>query len=344
MTAGNGSSSLIEMAQGYFRGRVLCAAVRLGIAEALSDGEKSLEQLAGETRSDADALYRLLRALAGIGVVQEVAPARFALTPLGEPLSKNAPHSVWASIVFWADLIADSWTYLPECVRAGGKSGADAAMKAEGVTSRWSREPRATEIFHAVFAEPGIDEMAAIPAAFDFSRCRVVADLGGAGGGLLAAILTAHPEARGILVDRTEAVERAARRLRGEGVDGRCLLVAGDLLEEVPAGADAYIMSRLLHGYPDGDARRILRNCHAAMSPESRLLIVEAVLPTTIDTADPSVEKMVMSDLNMMLVTSGRERNAAQWTSLLSSTGFEPRRFISIPASTSSIIECVSTD
>src|SRR5205809_444550 len=114
-------AALVEMARGYARGKLLCAAVRLGVADALGDGEKDLDALAAATASNSDSLCRLLRALAGIGIVEEVAPRRFVLTPLGNPLKRNAPNSVWASIVFWADLLADSWTYLPECVRAGGR-------------------------------------------------------------------------------------------------------------------------------------------------------------------------------------------------------------------------------
>ena len=273
------------MAMGYIRGKTLCAAVRLEIADALGDGEQHLDELAVATGSDRDALYRLLRALAGIGVLTEVTPFCFALTPLGQPLRRDAPGSVWASIVLWADLLADSWTYLAECVRAGGDLGALAVMEREGVKSRWSREPDAQAIFHAAFAEPTASDMATVAGAYDFSRCHVVADLGGAGGGLLSAILAAHPEARGILVDRKEAIDGAARRLAATGMADRCDLVAGDLLEAVPGGADAYIMKSVLHGYNDASARRILTNCFTSMTAESRLLLMEVVLPVQIDRA-----------------------------------------------------------
>ncbi len=126
-------TALIEMAMGFLRGKVLCAAVRLGIADALGDGPKHLDELAAATASTPDSLYRLLRALGGIGILEEVAPRRFALTDLGDALRKNAPNTVRASIVFWADLIADFWTYLPECVRADGNPSASAVIEREGV-------------------------------------------------------------------------------------------------------------------------------------------------------------------------------------------------------------------
>jgi hypothetical protein len=328
-----------DMARGFFRGKLLCAAVRLGIAEALGDGEKTLDELALATASNADALYRVLRALAAIGVVAEVAPARFALTTFGRPLRKDVANSVWASIVFWADLLADSWTYLSDCVRAGGRMGATAAMEREGVRSRWSMQPDAESIFHAVFAEPTADTMAPVAAAHDFSRYRVVADLGGAGGGLLAAILLANSKVRGILVDREKAVAGARLMLSAIGLADRYQVLAGDLLEAVPQGADAYILKAVLHGYDDDHARRILENCRTASASDSRILIIEVVLPSALVHADPEIEKMLMADLNMLAVTGGRERSDAEWSSLLSSAGYDVCRIVPVPGLSCSIIE-----
>jgi hypothetical protein len=340
-TNASARATLVDMTQGYFRGKVICAAVRLGIADALGDGEKNLEELAVAIAADPNALHRLLRTLASIGIVREVAPTRFALTPLGQPLRRDVPGTVWASIVFWADLIADSWTYLADCVKAGGNLIAAAVMEREGVKSRWSREPNPQAIFHAVFAEPAADSMAPIVSTYDFSGCRVVADLGGAGGGLLAAILNTHPHIRGVLVDREGAVAEATRKLKGVGLLDRCELLAADLLEAVPGGVDTYTMQHVLHGYDDERARHILRNCRAAMSGGSKLLVIETVLPSRIDHADPSIEKLFMADLNMLAVTGGRERSEREWASLLSSALFEMRRIISVPGMTSCIIEAV---
>lgn len=331
--------ALAESARMFMRGKALCAAVRLGIADVLADGAKDVNELAAASKADPNSLRRLLRALAAIGVVEEVASGRFALTPMGEPLAQSAPNSVRSSILFWADLIADLWTYLPECVRTGGNSGAAEAMERTGAKSRWSIEPEAQAIFHDVFAEPGVEDMAPIVAAYDFGRQGVVADLGGAGGGLLAAILTACPGASGMLVDRQEAVDRAAARLASLGLRDRCQLIAGDLLEGVPAGANVYIMKSLLHGYDDQRAGRILENCRTAMTPSSRLLLIESVLPSTIRAGDALVEKMLMSDLTMLAVTGGRERSEGDWTALLSSASLHLQRITPVAGSVASIIE-----
>lgn len=335
------SVSLGNMARGYFRGKLLCAAVRLGIADALGEGQKSLDELVQVTGANPDALYRVLRALASIGVVAEAASGRFALTSFGRPLRREVPDSVWASIVFWADLLADSWTYLADCVRAGGPTGAAEAREREGSKSRWSMEPDAPAIFHAVFSEPNAEAMAPIVQAFDFSRYRVVADLGGAGGGLLAAILSTNSQARGILVDRQEAVAGAASKLQALGLIDRCECLVGDLLVSVPHGADVHILKCVLHGYDDDNARCILRNCRTVIAPHGRLLIIEVVLPTRITGADPLIENMLMGDLNMLAVTGGRERSEAEWSSLVSSAGFEIVRINAVAGPTTSIIECV---
>jgi hypothetical protein len=330
------------MAQGYFRGKIVCAAARLGIADALAECPQDVHELAAATASNPDALRRLLRALAAIGIVDEIAVGRFALSALGKPLQKSAPDSAWASVVFWADLIADRWTYLADCVRAGGMAAADAELARRGVKSRWSLEPDAPAIFHAVFAEPTARDMATLAAAYDFSRSRCVADLGGAGGALLAAILAAHPHVRGMLVDRKEAIDRAAPRLAAAGLTAQCALAAADLLERVPAGADLYIMKSVLHGYADDQARRILGNCRSSMMPDGRLLLIELVLPDRIECPDPTVERLLQSDLNMLAVTGGRERSETEWRSLLDSAGFHCRRLIPVSGQDALIIEAIS--
>src|SRR6185437_3331378 len=98
---------------------ILCAAARLGIADALGSDERTVEELAQACNADADSLYRLLRALAVLGITTESVPHRFALTHFGQPLRKDVPNSVWASVVFWSDLLADSWSHLTDCIRTG---------------------------------------------------------------------------------------------------------------------------------------------------------------------------------------------------------------------------------
>jgi ubiquinone/menaquinone biosynthesis C-methylase UbiE len=331
--------SLTELAKGYFRSRALSAAARLGVADALGDEERSVEQLATACRAHPASLYRLLRALASFGVVSETRPSCFVLAPFGQPLRKNHPRSEWSAVVFFGDLLADSWTYLTECVRTGENS---AKARPAGVPSRWSQATDAPAIFRAVMGSGAAQDYWPIARAWDFSAYQTIADLGGGGGALIAAVLDTYPRVRGMLVDRRESIAKASARFdRGEFGD-RCRLLAADLLEGVPAGADVYVMKHLLHGYDDPAAIQILDHCRTVLPPEGRLLVIEFILPDMVDRPDEQLEYRLMSDLNMMAVTGGKERSALEWKSLLAKAGFECLRIIPVPEDLVSIIEAVN--
>ena len=320
MAAESSGETLTAAAMGYFRGRALCAAARLGVADALGLGERSAEELAADCRADPAALRRLLRALASFGIAAETQPGLFRLTERGKPLRKDDPRSEWAAVVFWADLLADDWRRLTECVRAG-KPARDA--RPAGEPGRWDEDPEAPQIFRAVMGTAPAEDYMPIARAWDFSKYRTVADLGCGGGALTEAVLRTYPDVRAILVDRSESLEKASARLIAEGLDTRCDFLAADLLESVPSGADAHILKSVLHGYPDEDAAAILRRCRAALPADGRLLLVESVLPEVIDRPDADLEHKLMSDLNMLVATGGRERTETEWKNLLDEAGFD---------------------
>jgi hypothetical protein len=325
--------ALTEMAMGYFRSRVLSAAARLGVADALGDDERSVEQLAIACEAHPASLYRLLRALASFGVVSETKPGRFVLAPFGKPLRKDHPNSEWASVVFWGDLLADSWGYLTESIRLGARP--------EGASSRWSQTPDAPAIFRAVMGTGPTEDYLPIVRAWDFSNYHAIADLGGGGGTLIAAVLDTYPKLHGMLVDRQESIDRAAPRFNTERFGERCKLLAADLCEGVPPGADVYMMKNVLHGKGDEAAIQILRHCRSVLPGEGRLLVIECVLPDVVSKPDEQLEHQLMSDLNMLAVTEGKERSALEWRSLLTGAGFECLRIIPVPENPVSIIEAV---
>jgi hypothetical protein len=332
------NKSLTDMAMGYSRSRVLCAAARLGVADALGDETRSVDDLAADCHAEPSALYRLLRALASFGVVVETAPRHFALTPFGKPLRKDAPNSQWAGIVFWADLLADSWSYLTECVRTG--ENAAAIARREGVASRWSKDPAGSAaIFGAVMGTAPAENYAPIAQALDFAKHHTVADLGGGGGGLIVAVLNANPNLQGVLLDRPEFIDKAASRLEKDGLSARCRTIGGDLSQAVPAGADVYMLKHVLHGYDDAAAIKILGNCRDVLPTGGRILVIEFVLPDVVDRADPGLESRLMSDLNMLAVTTGKERSAVEWKNLLASAGLDCPRVVSVRGDLVSIIE-----
>jgi hypothetical protein len=175
--------------------------------------------------------------------------------------------------------------------------------------------------------------------AWEFSNCKTVADLGGGGGALLAAVLHTFPTLCGMLVDRQESIDKAVSRFEKDGLLPRCKLLAADLCQGVPAGAEVYMMKHVLHGYDDGAAMEILLHCRSVVPADGRLLVIEFVLPDVVDHVDLELEKKLMSDLNMLAVTGGKERPEAEWRSLLSSAGFECRGIISVPGDSVSVIE-----
>jgi hypothetical protein len=313
------NTGLVEMAMAYSRSRVLCAAARLGVADALGEEVRSVSFLAETCQADANALYRLLRALASIGVTEETAPEHFRLTPFGQPLRRDVPQSVWPSVVFWADLLADEWSLLTDCVRTGKPAS---QVRDAKIPSRWSQDPEASSIFHAVMGTAPAEDYAPIAKAWDFSHAKVVADLGGGGGSLILVVLGLNPHLHGMLVDLEPSVDAARSRFANEDPSSRCELIAADLMQSVPAGADVYMIKHVLHGRRDPDAITILKNCRAVIPQNGSLLIVEFILPPLVSHADPQLEGHVMSDLNMLAVTGGKERSEREWRTLLAPAGF----------------------
>ena len=313
------NTGLVEMAMAYSRSRMLCAAARLGVADALGDEVRDVGFLAEACQADANALYRLLRALASIGVTEETTPEHFRLTAFGRPLRKDVPQSVWASVVFWADLLADSWSLLTDCVRTGKPA---AQVRDPNVPSRWSQDPDANAIFRAVMGTAPAEDYAPIAEAWDFSGAKVVADLGGGGGSLILAVLGRNPHLRGMLVDLEPSVDAARARFAQEDPLSRCELIAADLTQSVPAGADVYMIKHVLHGRQDDVAITMLKNCRTVLPQNGSLLIVEFILPPLVSRADPQLEGRLMSDLNMLAVTGGKERSEREYKALLEASGF----------------------
>jgi O-methyltransferase domain len=309
--------ALLAVVRGHERSRALTVVAELGIADLLRDGSRACDDLAAATGTHAPTLFRVLRALASIGIFTEDADRRFGLTPMGEYLRRDHPLSVDpAARMFGADYEWRAWGELLHSVR----TGENAAVHALGcdVWEHRRRHPEHGEVFDATMRTLSRADSASILAAHDFARYGTVADVGGGTGAVLAAVLSAHPSVRGILFDQPQVVAGADRVLRDAGVANRVSVFPGDFFAEIPVGADAYLLVRILHDWPDEDAVRILRRVRAAMTPDARLLLIEAVVGPPNE--DPLVKFL---DLMMLVSAGGRERTEDEWRELLAAADLE---------------------
>ncbi|HYH29264.1 MAG TPA: methyltransferase [Pseudonocardia sp.] len=308
---------LMAIVRAYQRSRALTVVAELGIADLLQGGPRDADDLAAATGSHAPSLYRLLRALAAIGIFTEDACRRFTLTAMGQYLRRDHPLSVDpAARMFGADYEWRAWGELAHSVRTGG----NAAVHALGcdVWEYRRRHSEDGEIFDATMRTFSRADSVDLLAAHDFSRYDVIADVGGGTGAVLAALLAAHRSVRGILFDQPHVVAGADPVLRGAGVADRVTVLPGDFFAYVPPGADAYVLARILHDWPDEDAVRILRRVRAAMGPNGRLLLLESVV------GPPNEDALTkFLDLMMLVSAGGRERTEDEWRALLAGGGLE---------------------
>lgn len=294
----------------------LGALARLGVPEALAAGPRTAVELGRELSVDPAALHRLLRALASEGLLSESGEGRFGLTPLTAPLRGDHAASVRNVVLnATAEHNARTWAALHRSVQGGRRVWDE--LHGVDMWTWLSANPDGATWFHGAMAEMTRDVAPAVARAYPFHRHRIVADLAGGSGTLLATVLAAHAALRGILVDQAEVVAAAPAVFAHWGVGDRVEVRSGDVFVEAPAGADALIAKHLLHGYDDERCAQVLRTWRRALPPDGRLLLVEVVVP------GPGQPFLAMLDLQM-LVTSfgGRERTRAQWEALLRAGGF----------------------
>jgi hypothetical protein len=315
--------------------RALYAAAKLNLADRLAGGPRSAAELSKETGTLASALHRLMRLLAGLGILKtERDGQRFSLTPLGETMKSNAPGAVRATLLTLAG---------PTFYRAFGEymysleTGKTGFEKAFGMPAfdYLAQHPEEASNFTQTMIGFHGEETPAVAAAYDFSGLGTVIDVGGASGNMLVEILKRYPGARGVLFDLPHVVREAPEYFRAHGVEGRVRVEGGSFFERVPAGGDAYILSHVIHDWSEEQCLTILGNCRKAMKPEARVLIVEMVLPTG-DEMHPGK----LLDLTMLLIPGGQERTEAEYGALLDKAGFRLTRVVPTK-SAASVVEAV---
>ena len=327
-------AQLMQMAMGFCASYLLRAAVQLSLADHLADGPLTADQLAALTHAHAPSLYRLLRALASIGLFAEDEAHRFSLNALAEPLRADAPGSVHNSILsVTGPLFTIPWSRLDYCALTG-KPSFDANF---GVPffEYLRTQPEEAAWFSDLLIGLNDADAPAAATAYDFSSFSHIADIGGATGHILATILTAHPGPRGTIFDLPHNHAAATELIAARGLTDRIDFLPGSFFESIPEACDLYLLSHVLHDWSEPECLIILTNCHLAMPPGSRLLILEMVLPEG-NTFHPGK----MLDITMLATTQGQERTEAEYRTLLHKANFQLTRVIPT-TSAISIIEAV---
>jgi hypothetical protein len=306
---------MVQMLAGFQISQALYAAAVLGVADLMVAGPVPVGVLSEQAGAHAPSLLRLLRTLAGAGVFTEPEPGVFALTPLGGTLTRSQPGSMRDLAIMWMETHYAPFGDLLYAVRSG-EPAAD-RLYGQPFFSWLSGQPEQAARFTAAMANltTGIKN-AALP-FLPLDGARTVVDVGGADGTMLAAVLSGRPGLRGIVFDLPHIVADAPKTLTENGVVDRVDCIGGDFFESVPGGADSYLLSFVIHDWPDEAARRILANIAAAGGSGARLMMIEFVVPPG-DT--PHMSKMI--DLTMLGMLTGRERPEEDWRELLTSAGF----------------------
>jgi hypothetical protein len=324
---------LAGLLTGYWVSQALYVAAKLGIADLLSAGPRDPEDLAGTVSAHPRSLYRLLRALASIGVFRELDDGRFALTPLAEGLRGDAPDSMRAWALMMGEEQYRAWGDLLGSVRTG-RTGFKAVF-GESLFDYLATRPETAAVFDAAMTSIHGRETDAVVDVYDFAPYRVLADVGGGNGSTIRGILGRCPTLQGILFDLPGVIERGRRGNEEAGFAERCRLVAGSFFESVPEGADVYLLRHIIHDWDDDKAVAILRTVRRAMQPSARLLIVESVIPPG---NEPSFGKLL--DLAMLVVPGGLERTESEYRAILGAAGFQLVRVVPTRAEVS-IIEAI---
>jgi len=323
--------AILQMATGYWVSQSLYVAAKLGIADLLKSGAKSCEELAYSAGVNAQLLYRLMRALASVGVFAEKEQGCFTLTPFAACLQSDVPGSMRALVIMCGEEHYQAWGDILYSLRTGGS--AFEHLYGMPLFQYYAQNPEPGKIFDEAMTSNSSIENADITASYDFSGLHKLVDVGGGQGNLIASILKANPKMQGILFDLPYVIEGAKNFIEAEGVSQRCELVGGDFFESVPSGGDAYMLKRVIHNWDDKSAIAILKNCHRAMLENGKLLVVEQVIPPG---NEPCFGKFM--DLTMMVMFPGaRECTEPEYRALFEASGFRLTKIVPTRAGVSLI-------
>jgi hypothetical protein len=321
--SGPAAQTVFELATAYTISAAMQVAVRLHVADHLARGPASVDVLAPAIGVDSDRLYRVLRALASVGIFEERGAREFASNPAADLLRSGAGSLRDVALFMTNRLHFDVYAEMLYSVT----TGQPAVKKVTGklVFEAFADGGEDARLFNDAMTSMSIAVAPALLNAYDFGDIGILADVGGGRGALLGSILRDYPHMRGILFDLDHVIVGARELLEQFGVVDRCRAVGGDFFTGVPGGADAYLMKHIVHDWDDEQALTILGNVRAVLAgrPLGRLLLMEMIVP---EGPHPDLAKLI--DLEMMLMPGGRERTETEFEDLLARAGFELTRIV----------------
>jgi len=315
------NEQIMQVATSYIASACLCIAAQLKVADLLAGGPKPLFELARDTRTNEDALYRVLRAIASVGVFTETAPRTFANTPASETLRSGAPGSlrdlaIWISDPFHLQVHA--------ALMHSVKTGEPAVKKVTGMDAfdYFAKDKAEGDGFNAAMTNLSAMVIPAVLEVYDFSGFGTLADIAGGHGFVLTSILQKHSDIKGILFEVPHVVPGAKARIESLGLGSRCQIVEGDFFKSVPP-ADNYVMKHVIHDWEDARAIAILRNCAHSMRGKGKVILIESVLAAG---NEPHFAKWI--DIEMLAFPGGRERTEKEFADLFSKSGLKLSRVV----------------
>lgn len=326
--------ALLQMVYGAQTAQVIYVAAKIGLPDLLKDGPRGAAEIAAASGVDPAVLRRILRFLVSRGICVELPNDSFELSELGQPLRSDQPDSLRHRAIFNGEVLSPLWGELLYSVT----SGESAAQRVFGKSlyEYFGEHPETGALFDRTMASAARYRHRPAVAVYDFSTFGSIVDVGGGNGALLISILQEYSQPRGIVFDLPPVVARARGNIEAAGLAHRCSVVAGTALESVPEGGDAYLLSNFLIDIDDHRAGTILRNCRKAMADGAKLLLIEWVIPTADDAADPyRLWDTASMDLIMLVIggsRGGRVRTTQEFRVLLEAAGFTLQRVISTGA------------
>ena len=312
---------MLQVMSGFWISRCVYIIAKLGIADLLKDGPKTAEELAAASGTHAPSLFRVLRALAAVDVLTQSDDNRFGNTAMSETLIDGPRSLRWFAMTELGEEHYPAWGELMGSVRTG-EIAFDKAF-GEPVWEFFGKNPENARTFNNAMTGMTAQAEAALHAAYKFEGIKTIMDVGGGHGGFITSILERNPALRGILFDSPQVIEGAKPKLGAAGVADRCQAIAGNFFESVPEGADAITMKWIIHDWDDDQSITIMKNCARALPENGRLILVEAVVPP-----GDEMHFAKFIDLNMLVMTGGKERTAEEFRELYEAAGCKLTRVV----------------